>query len=95
MAAKLTAQEASAQLAKLDGWTLDNEKLRKNYEFSDFAHAFGFMTTAAIEIEKLGHHPDWTNVYNRVSVVLSTHDAGGLTAKDFQLAALLDSLASK
>ncbi|BDC51011.1 putative pterin-4-alpha-carbinolamine dehydratase [Bryobacterales bacterium F-183] len=95
MATKMTADQADAELQKLTGWQRDGDKLVKKYQFSDFVHAFGFMATAAIAIEKMDHHPEWTNVYNKVSVELSTHDAGGITARDFKLAALLDSIATK
>ncbi|MBS1832966.1 MAG: 4a-hydroxytetrahydrobiopterin dehydratase [Acidobacteria bacterium] len=95
MATKMSAAEADAKLEELTGWKRKDEKLVKNYEFADFVHAFGFMATAAIAIEKMNHHPEWTNVYNKVSVELSSHDAGGITARDFKLAALLDSIAAK
>jgi 4a-hydroxytetrahydrobiopterin dehydratase len=95
MATKMTAKEADSKLEELTGWKREDAKLVKKYEFPDFVHAFGFMATAAIAIEKMNHHPEWTNVYNKVSVELSTHDAGGITEKDFKLAALLDSIAAK
>jgi 4a-hydroxytetrahydrobiopterin dehydratase len=97
MAARMTAEEIDARLANQEfaGWSVVDEKLHKDYVFTDFVYAFGFMATAAIAIEKMNHHPEWRNVYNRVSVDLSTHDAGGITAKDFALASLLDSVASK
>lgn len=95
MATKMSAAEADAKLEKLSGWKRKGDKLVKNYEFADFVHAFGFMATSAIAIEKMNHHPEWTNVYNKVSVELSSHDAGGITARDFKLAALLDSVAAK
>lgn len=93
MATKMSAAEADVKLQELSGWTREGDKLVKKYQFADFVHAFGFMATAAIGIEKMDHHPEWTNVYNRVSVELSSHDAGGITARDFKLAALLDSFA--
>ena len=70
-------------------------KLHREYKFADFVHAFGFMTTAALAIEKMNHHPEWFNVYNQVRVDLTTHDAGGITAKDVELAGLLDRTAKK
>lgn len=82
-------------LAKLPGWTVVNGKLHHEFRFPDFVHAFGFMATAAIAIEKRNHHPEWLNVYNRVTVDLTTHDAGGITQKDVDLAALLNTLAAK
>jgi 4a-hydroxytetrahydrobiopterin dehydratase len=92
---KMTDAEAREALAGVPGWAVENGKLHRQYQFSDFIHAFGFMATAAIAIEKMGHHPDWANVYNRVTVALSTHDAGGITSKDFDLARLLDGIAAK
>ena len=77
------------------GWTVVNGKLHKEYTFADFVHAFGFMATAAIAIEKRNHHPEWANVYNRVTVDLVTHSAAAITQKDVDLAILLDSLATK
>jgi len=70
-------------------------KLFREYRFSDFAHAFGFMATAAVLIEKRNHHPEWSNVYNRVTVELTTHDAGGITHRDVELAELLEKIAAK
>lgn len=77
----------------LPGWSLQNAKLHREYQFADFAHAFGFMATAAVLIEKMNHHPEWSNVYNRVAIDLTTHDTGGITARDVELAKLLESLA--
>jgi len=79
-------------LAALPGWSVVNGKLHKEYKFADFIEAFGFMTMAALGIEKMNHHPEWLNVYNRVTVDLTTHDAGGITAKDAELATLLDKI---
>jgi 4a-hydroxytetrahydrobiopterin dehydratase len=97
MAARMTSEEIDARLAtgEFPGWSVIDGKLHKEYAFADFVHAFGFMATAAIAIEKMNHHPEWRNVYNRVTVDLTTHDAGGITVKDFNLASLLDSVASK
>lgn len=92
---KLTGAEIEQALADLPGWSVARSKLHREYTFADFVHAFGFMATAAMAIEKMGHHPEWTNVYNRVTVDLSTHDAGGITVKDLELARLLDSVALK
>lgn len=94
-AAKLTAAEIESALATLPGWSVADGKLHCEYRFEDFIHAFGFMATAAIAIEKMNHHPEWFNVYNKVTVDLTTHDSGGITAKDVKLAALLDDLARK
>ncbi len=92
---KLSDSEINERLKNLPGWTLASGKLHRDLEFPDFVHAFGFMATSAIAIEKLNHHPEWSNVYNRVSIDLTTHDAGGVTDRDFELARLLDSLAEK
>jgi len=92
---KLTDSELAASLASLPGWTIASGKLHKEYKFADFIHAFGFMATAALAIEKMNHHPEWFNVYNRVTVDLTTHDANGITSSDVTLAALLDATAHK
>ena len=93
--AKLTESQISEGLTKLSGWKVLNAKLHREYKFADFAHAFGFMATAAPLIEKNNHHPEWANVYNRVTVDLSTHDAGGITQKDLDLAVLLEVIAKQ
>ena len=93
--AKLTDAEVTAALGQLPGWGVANGKLHREYRFPDFAHAFGFMATAAPLIERMNHHPEWANVYSRVSVDLMTHDAGGITGKDLDLAALLEGIARK
>ena len=92
---KLTDSEIRAAIAKLPGWSLRDGKLHRDYAFPDFVHAFGFMATAAIAIEAMNHHPDWSNVWNKVTVDLVTHDSGGVTAKDVALAEKLESLAAK
>src|SRR5262249_40520943 len=92
---KLTEAELNSALAALPGWTIQNGKLHRDYQFADFVHAFGFMATSAIAIEAMNHHPEWSNVWNRVSVDLTTHDAGGITAKDVNLAQKLEALAGK
>lgn len=92
---KLTSSEIASALNRLNGWTVKNGKLHRDYEFVDFIHAFGFMAAAALVIEKMGHHPEWFNVYNRLSVDLTTHDAGGITKKDVDLARKLDTLAGQ
>lgn len=95
MAKKMTDAEIAAAVAGIAPWSVLNGKLHREYKFADFVHAFGFMATSAIAIERMNHHPEWSNVYNRVTVDLSTHDAGGITQKDFDLAALLEGLAKK
>lgn len=92
---KLSDAEIKEKLNSLQGWSVQNGKLHKEYKFADFIHAFGFMSTAAIAIEKMNHHPEWSNVYNRVTVDLTTHDAGGISQNDFDLARLLDGIAVK
>ena len=92
---KLTDTEISAALAQLTGWSVKSGKLHREYKFPDFAHAFGFMATAAPLIERINHHPEWANVYNRVTVDLTTHDAGGITQNDLDLAKVLEGIAKK
>jgi len=92
---KLSDSELRDALSGLPEWRIADGKLHREYKFADFVHAFGFMTTAALAIEKMNHHPEWFNVYNRVRVDLTTHDAGGITAKDVELAGLLDRTAKK
>jgi 4a-hydroxytetrahydrobiopterin dehydratase len=92
---KLSDAEIESGLKSLSGWSIKDRKLHKEYKFADFIHAFGFMATAAIAIEKMNHHPEWSNVYNRVTVDLTTHDAGGVSQNDFDLARLLDGIAVK
>ena len=89
---RLTSEDIEKELADLAGWSVVNGKLHKDFEFADFNQAFGFMTRAAMEIEKMNHHPEWFNVYNRLSVDLMTHDAGGITQNDINLAKILNSL---
>ena len=92
---KFSGPELKEALSGLPGWAVVEGKLHKEYKFSDFVHAFGFMSTAALGIEKAGHHPEWFNVYNRVTVDLTTHDAQGITSKDAELAKFLDQIAKK
>lgn len=92
--ATLTEQEIRERLAGLDGWTTDGTSIDRRFEFDDFNGAMKFMVTAAPKIDALNHHPEWTNVYNRVDVRLTSHDAGGVTDRDLELALLLDSLAA-
>lgn len=89
---RLSKQEIENELKNLKGWSVTNEKLQKNFEFSDFNEAFGFMTRAAMHIEKINHHPEWFNVYNKLRIELTTHDAGGITNNDIKLAKILNSL---
>ena len=89
---RLTQEDIDEELKNLPGWSVVNEKLHKEFQFVSFNQAFGFMTRAAMEIEKMNHHPEWFNVYNRITVELTTHDAGGITKNDTNLARILDSL---
>jgi 4a-hydroxytetrahydrobiopterin dehydratase len=95
MAHKLTGKPRSDALATLKGWTeaQGRDAIQKSFKFADFSHAFAFMTKVALAAEKADHHPEWFNVYNRVDVTLSTHDAGGLSDKDVALAKAIDLLA--
>lgn len=92
---RFSGPELKEALASVPGWAIVEGKLHKEYRFADFIHAFGFMATAALAIEKMNHHPEWLNVYNRVTVNLTTHDAGGITSKDTDLAKLLDEIAAR
>ena len=92
-AIKLTDTEVAARLAALPGWTLQAGKLHRSFVFGDFVEAWGFMSAVALVAETMGHHPEWSNVWNRVTVDLTTHDAGGISALDFELAARMDTLA--
>jgi 4a-hydroxytetrahydrobiopterin dehydratase len=89
----LPRSEIDQRLAALPGWTRDGDRLRRSFQFPDFVAAFAWMTAVALIAEKLDHHPDWTNVYNRVDVTLWTHDAGGITERDFELASAMNRLA--
>jgi 4a-hydroxytetrahydrobiopterin dehydratase len=91
----LTDDSLQSALQNLPGWAIENGRLHRAYQFADFVHAFGFMATAALEIEKMNHHPEWSNVWNRVTVDLTTHDAGGVTANDVKLARKLEDIANK
>jgi 4a-hydroxytetrahydrobiopterin dehydratase len=82
-----------SRLRKLPGWELTRGELRREFTFKNFADAFGFMTKVAAAAEKLNHHPDWSNSYNRVVIRLSSHDAGTVTDKDYELAAHISELA--
>jgi 4a-hydroxytetrahydrobiopterin dehydratase len=92
---KLTEPALALALSSLPGWTVVNGKLHCDFRFADFVHAFGFMATCATHIEAVNHHPEWFNVYNHVSVDLTSHDAGGITQKDVDLAAFLSQTAKK
>jgi 4a-hydroxytetrahydrobiopterin dehydratase len=89
---RLSPEKISEELKNLSGWSIKDEKLHRDFEFESFNQAFGFMTRAAMEIEKMNHHPEWFNVYNRLTIDLMTHDAGGITQNDVELAKILNSL---
>ena len=94
---KLTAQEREAALAQLDGWRWDEARdaIARSFRFADFSQAFAFMTRVALAAEAADHHPEWSNVWNRVDILLTTHSARGLTAKDVALAKRIDALAAQ
>ena len=89
----LSPNQLDAALTKLDGWSIQNGKLHRQYQFPAFVEAFGFMSSLALVAESMGHHPEWFNVYNRVTIDLTTHDAGGITQKDIDLAQKANELA--
>jgi 4a-hydroxytetrahydrobiopterin dehydratase len=91
---RLSAAELAKALAELPGWRIENGKLHREWRFADFNAAFGFMTRVALEAERVNHHPEWSNVWNRVVVDLVTHDAGGLTKDDVKLAKKMETLAT-
>jgi len=97
MIPRLTDVERDAALAALPGWAMveGRDAIRRAFRFADFNAAFGFMARVALVAEKMDHHPEWSNVYNRVEIVLSTHDAGGLSARDVDLAKRIDALAGE
>ena len=91
---RLTSEEIARRLAQLPGWAVKDGKLHREFSFPDFVRAFAFMAGAALRAEAMGHHPEWFNVYNRVVVDLTTHDAQGLTRLDFELAEHMRALAA-
>jgi 4a-hydroxytetrahydrobiopterin dehydratase len=93
---KLSLAEINAALKELgSNWTLKNNKLHRDFQFKTFVEAFGFMSSAALVAESLGHHPEWFNVYNRVSVDLTTHDVGGISNLDIELAKKMNELSQR
>jgi len=89
---KMSRQEIKVGLEELPRWDLKEEKLHRELKFKNFVQAFGFMAQAAIIAEKLNHHPEWSNVYSRVTLDLTTHEAGGISQRDFELAQELNSI---
>lgn len=83
---RLTDEQIQMRLKDLPGWRVENDALCRDYRFADFSKAFGYMASCALVAEKLNHHPNWSNVYGQVNMRLSTHDVGGITALDFELA---------
>jgi 4a-hydroxytetrahydrobiopterin dehydratase len=97
MAQKLSPDARKAALSKLKGWAdvSGRDAIAKKFTFKDFNEAFGFMTRAALVAEKMDHHPEWFNVYKTVDVTLATHDAGGVTERDIELAEAMDKIADR
>mmetsp|Transcript_60407 Transcript_60407/g.112151 ORF Transcript_60407/g.112151 Transcript_60407/m.112151 type:complete len:118 (+) Transcript_60407:81-434(+) len=97
LASSLSNAEKQASLKALPTWqqTSGRDAINRKLEFDNFVSAWGFMSAVALEAEKMNHHPEWFNVYNTVDVTLSTHDAGGLTEKDFKLAGIIDKTAAQ
>ena len=89
---RLQKDQIVARLHEIEGWSLNDGKLRREYQFADFVEAFGFMTRVAILAEKAGHHPAWFNVWNRVQIDLSTHECSGISERDFELAKAINGL---
>ncbi|QED37063.1 4a-hydroxytetrahydrobiopterin dehydratase [Antarcticibacterium arcticum] len=89
---KLTDEEIEKKLGSLEGWSYTDEGIQTSFEFENFKEAFTLMTRIAFEAEAMDHHPNWTNVYNTLEITLSTHDAGGVTAKDFKLAKAIEDI---
>ncbi len=91
---RLTDAERDAALAELAGWTLraDGLAIERSFRFADFCEAFAFMTRVALQAEKADHHPEWSNVYNRVEITLTTHDAGGLSQRDLAMARAIEAM---
>ncbi len=87
---KLDSNEIELGLLEISNWTLDKDRIKKTFEFKNFGDAFAFMTRMAIEIERMNHHPEWFNVYNKINVELTTHDVGGISNFDFKLAKIMD-----
>ena len=91
----LSETELEAAVRTAEGWCVRDGKLHKVFRFGDFSEAFGFMARVALDAERMNHHPEWKNVWNRVEVDLTTHDAGGVTKSDVELARRMDELAGK
>jgi 4a-hydroxytetrahydrobiopterin dehydratase len=92
---KATESDIQKAIAELGSWTIKDGKLHREYQFGDFVQAFGFMSQVALLAERAAHHPEWFNVYNRVVVDLTTHEAQGITQKDFDLAREMEDIAGR
>lgn len=94
MVTKLSDAERAERLADLPAWTLDRARggITRSFRFKDFSEAFGFMSRVALLAEKADHHPEWSNVWSRVDILLTTHDAGGLSMRDIEMAKAIDAL---
>ena len=94
MIQKLTTEERATKLAPLSDWQVvkDRDAIQRKLQFADFNEAFGFMTRVAIKAQEMDHHPEWFNVYNKVEITLSTHEANGVTQRDLELASFIDSI---
>ncbi len=88
----LTNEEINKKIKTLSGWTINNNGIEKTFQFKDFIEAFAFMTRFAFYAEKANHHPEWSNVYNKVNIRLTTHDVGGISEKDFELAKKIENV---
>ena len=91
---KATDQQIEEFLEQVGSWTIENNKLHREFTFNNFVQAFGFMTKVALIAERTNHHPEWCNVYKKVVVDLTTHEAGGITERDFELAKKMNELAN-
>ena len=91
---KLSDDEVRSRLKQLAGWDLHEGKLHREFKFNDFVEAFGFMSRVALMAESAGHHPEWFNVYNTVRIDLATHDVGGISERDFDLALKINNVSS-
>jgi len=92
---KMDKQQIESSLGELRGWTQGNNSITKTFKFKDFRDAFAAMARIAFECEAMDHHPDWTNVYNTLTITLNTHDVGGVTHKDFNLAKRIEKILEK
>jgi len=92
MVEKLADEARAALPTELPAWTVEGEHLKRSFRFENFVEAFGFMASVALLAERADHHPEWFNVYNKVDIALTTHDAGGLSARDVKLASEIDLL---